>query len=172
MDIGLPGSLERIEFYRRQVDSGGALFDDVPDDIPLLPQYHGLRNRTNEGSKTEMKTESNVEMSIDDAITLLTSDDAAQRVVERIENLEAELEKLRRLSRSLYNQTKPKSAAPAVTPYRNPENEAKIVEVIKTHGPMTATQISELCGLSFTTIGKLAEHSELLTKKGRLIWVV
>lgn len=151
-----PGSLERIEFYRQCALDGLPLFDDVPIDIPMLP---------GEDKRIGRKQMLDVGDSFDRAMELLTSDDAAAKLSKRIEQLDKELSKLKKLQKALYGVSVVRGKTTAV----NPEIEKQVVQLLTSRGPMKPKDIGEALGVNYTHIGRVVNSSKKLEKDGLLV---
>jgi hypothetical protein len=144
-----PGSMERIEFYRKRAEAEQPLFEDAPEGIPILPI-----------PKRQFNPPKEKPMNIDQAIDVLTSDGAEARLNDRISKLEDELAKLKSLRR-LYGSP----AARTCDIKFNVEYESKIIKAVS-GGPLTPKAIEGLTGISYGIVGKIVSHSDKLTKRG------
>jgi len=160
-----PGSLERIAYYRARAESGLPLFEDAPAGIPMLP---GQRNVCEQKSKPkEPKPKEPEKMNIDQAIEALTSDGAEEKINERIERLETELAKLKKLRRMyVVNEPSPGGSRKEV----DPALESLIVKAVA-KGPKTPKQIADEIGIHFMSVGKMVARSVKLKKAGGVVMV-
>jgi hypothetical protein len=156
-----PGSLERIEYYKQRAESGLPLFENAPAGIPMLP---GQRNVCEQKSKPKPKEPE--KMNIDEAIEVLTADGAESKLEHRISQLEAELEKLKKLRRIYATPTTRQS-----TGKLDESLEAKIVKAVQ-GGPKTPKEIAQAIGVHYMNVGKTVVASKKLKKIGNTVAAV
>lgn len=159
-----PGTLERMNYYRDRADAGLQIFQDAPvmcddDEIPILPQ---------EGPRPMELGNNNQPMSIEKAIQVLSQDGATQKIEEKIESLQSEIGKLRRMLKVVRGVSE---AAPRARKKREFEltdaqakKEQNIVEYVEEHGPASAKEIGAAIGMHYLAVGMAASRSSRLQK--------
>lgn len=152
-----PGSAERIAYYQARAEEGSPLFDDVPAGIPMRP------GEDNALGRLKMV---DVGDSFDRAIELLAGDDAAEKMSRRIDKLEHELTKLKKLQKALHGGTATSSQKPMKL---DADMESKIVEFLKSSGPKRPSEIGDNLGVSYTMVGKIVRSSQRLAKDGPVV---
>ena len=104
-------------------------------------------------------------MNIDQAIEALTSDGAEQAINERIERLETELAKLKKLRR-MYVVTEP---SPTTNRKEvDPKLEALMIKAVAKM-PKTPRQIADEIGIHYMSVGKVVAKSTKVKKVGGVV---
>lgn len=107
---------------------------------------------------------------IDQAIEILTSEEAPKQIEERIEALESELDKLKKFHRALTGSSASKSKGDRQRVMKiDADVEQSIVDIIKKHGPQRPKDLGEMLEISYMTIGKIARASERLTNERGMV---
>jgi hypothetical protein len=158
-----PGSLERIEYYKQRAEIGLPLFEDAPAGIPMLPGQRNVCEQKSKPKPTEPK-----KMNIDEAIEVLTADGAEERLNSRIEALEEDLAKLKKLRR-VYAISEPKPGMKIKDV--DPKLEDLILKAVA-KGPKMPKEISEEIGIPYMNIGKIVNASQKLKKVGNAVAAV
>lgn len=104
-------------------------------------------------------------MNIDQAIEALTSDDAEQKINDKIERLETELAKLKRLRR-MYVVTVPSGGGSRKEV--DPKLEALVIKAVAKM-PKTPRQIADEIGIHFMNVGKVVARSVKVKKVGGVV---
>lgn len=168
-----PGTLERINFYRERADAGLPIFQGTPtnedgeDAIPILRK---------EGPHKMELGNNNQPMTLDRAIQVLTQQGADEKLDAKIQDLQAEIDKLKKI-RKLLNasrSTERKTKRVRVDSDDSPNDsflskEQDIVEYIEEHGSATAADIGRAIGVSHLSVGFTVAKSERLRKNGKTI---
>jgi hypothetical protein len=159
-----PGSPDRIAYYRERAEQGLPLFDEAPAGIPLLPRHVTCLPKPE--PKPEPKEPE--KMNIDQAIEALTSDDAEQKINDKIERLETELAKLKKLRRMyVVSEPKPGGSRKEV----DPKLEALVVKAVGKM-PKTPRQIADEIGIHYMSVGKVVAKSTKVKKVGGVVTLV
>lgn len=104
---------------------------------------------------------------IDAAIETLSGDNAIAKLDKRIQELQEQLDHLKKIRKAFGGQTKTPRPAGAKRRWAvDEEKEAAIVAAVTKHGKMKPGKIADLTGIPPVTVGIIVSESDKLTKDG------
>lgn len=117
----------------------------------LQRQWPGPNNKPALGDK---------KLSVQDVISALcdSPDDCLEEITARIERMEANLARLKRVQKMLGGTTRQNNASV------DPATTEKVEQCIIKHGPIRAKGVSAKTGVSYTMVGKIAGQSKRIRK--------